>query len=94
MFSFSEADVRFFFKSGEQFSKASDYLYEYIMERTKDTVAINPDVVYHRFMEILRKDIFNMKWNGEIDPDTDEFHSTMEILSKELNFKYERKKAP
>lgn len=32
-----------------------------------------------------------MKWTGDIDPDTDEFHSVMEILSKELKFDYARK---
>lgn len=73
---------------------ASDYLYQYTIERTKDTIAIEPDVVYHRFMDLLRKDVLELKWNGEIDPDQDEFHSAMEILSKELKFKYERKKTP
>ena len=32
-----------------------------------------------------------MKWTGDIDPDTDEFHAVMEILSKELSFDYARK---
>ena len=93
-FSFSAADVRFFFQSGEQYAKAADHLYEYIMERTKEAVDIDPDVVYHRFEELLRKEVFEMKWNGEIDPDKDEFHAAMEILGKELNFRYERRKAP
>lgn len=93
-FSFSAEDLRFFFQHREHFAMASDYLYQYTIERTKDTIAIEPDVVYHRFMDLLRKDVLELKWNGEIDPDQDEFHSAMEILSKELKFKYERKKTP
>ena len=91
--SFSPEDVRSFFKLGEQLAKASDYLYEYTMERTEDTVDIDPDEVYNRFIELLQKEVFEMKWKREIDPDKDAFHAAMEILSRELNFKYERKEA-
>lgn len=91
LFSFSEADVRFFFKSGELYSKASDYLFEYIMKKTKDTLAIDPDVVYHRFIEIYNTQVLGMAFDGGLDIDKDGYHKTMELLSKELRFYYERK---
>ena len=90
-YSFSAEDVRFFFSAGEEYAMASDGVYEYIMRRTKNTVEISPDKVYSRFRDIQRKEVFAMKWTGDIDPDTDEFHAVMEILSKELSFDYARK---
>ncbi len=48
-FSFSAVDIRFFFQFGEVYSKASDHVYEYVMARTPETLAVNPDVVYHEF---------------------------------------------
>lgn len=92
-FSFSAEDVRFFFESGEAYAKASDYLYEYVMERTPDTLAVSPELVYHRFKEIENTAVAKMKWDGLIDPDMDGFHETMKILSQELKFFYERKKS-
>jgi len=92
-FSFSAEDVRFFFESGEVYSRASDYLYEYIMKRTPETLAVDPDVVYHRFKEIEHTLVAQMKWDELIDPDIDGYHQTMKILSRELKFFYERKKS-
>lgn len=91
-FSFSAADVRFFFQYGEAYSKASDHLYEYIMGRTPETLAADPDMVYHRFKEIENTVVFGMKWAGTIDPDLDSYHEVMKILSQELKFIYERRK--
>ncbi len=91
-FSFSPADVRSFFQLGEQFAKASDYLYEYTMERTEDTVDIDPDKVYSRFKEIEDTVVAQMKWDGLIDPDMDGYHETMKLLSRELKFYYVRTK--
>lgn len=91
-YSFSAEDAAFFIESGESYSKASDNLYEYVMQRTKKTVAKTYEEVYHRFKEIERTDIMKMKWDGMIDADFDEYHETMKQLSRELNFTYERKK--
>ncbi len=33
-----------------------------------------------------------MKFYGTIDPDLDEYHEAVKILSKELKFNYERRK--
>lgn len=92
-FSFSAEDVRFFFESGEAYAKASDYLYEYIMERTPETLAVLPEAVYHRFKEIEKTAVAQMKWDGLIDPDIDGFHEIMKILSQELKFFYAREKS-
>lgn len=91
-YSFSASDVAFFISSGEAYSKASDHVYEYTMCRTKDTVSKTAEEVYHRFKEIEKTDVFEMKWNGAIDPDLDGYHETMKILSEELKFRYVREK--
>lgn len=80
------------FRSGQAYSRASDYLYEYTLKRTPATVAQSPNMVYHRFKEIERTLVMEMKWNCEIDPDLDGYHETMRILSQELGLDYERKK--
>ena len=90
-YSFSAEDVAFFISSGEQISVASDNLYVYAMDRTADTVEKTYEEVYHRFKEIEKTDVLEMKGRQSIDPDMDGYHETMKILSRELNFKYGRK---
>lgn len=90
-YSFSAEDVAFFISSGESVSIASDDLYVYVMKRTADTIEKTADEVYHRFKEIEKTDVLEMKWKQVIDPDMDGYHETMKILSRELNFKYGRK---
>lgn len=34
-----------------------------------------------------------MQWDSIIDPDMDAYHAIMTILSRDLKFKYERKKS-
>lgn len=86
----SAADVRFFFAYGAECAIASDDLYEYVMCRTKDTIDVVPDVVYHKFREIFMGDISEMAWKAEIDRDIDGFHETMKRLSGEYKFDYVR----
>ena len=76
----------------QAYSKASDYLYEYIMERTPDTLAVSPDVVYHRFKEIFKTDVFQLSDEGKINIDEDGFHEVMRRLSREFRFQYRRVK--
>lgn len=89
-FSFSAEDVRFFFESGAEYARASDHLFEYIMQKTPDTLAVSPEMVYYRFKEIFNKDIRALAWDELIDMDLDGYHETMKILSKELGFTYGR----
>lgn len=91
-YSFSASDAAFFVSSGEMYSKASDHIFEYIMRRTDKTIAKTYEAVYHRFKEIYVTDVMQMEWDGIIDPDVDEYHEIMKILSKELRFEYVRKK--
>lgn len=95
-YSFSADDVAIFVADGQEYSKASDSFYEYVMRRTQKTVDKSWDDAYdyinHRFDEILRTDVFRLKWQELIDPDMDEYHETMKVLSEELNFLYERTK--
>ncbi len=89
-FSFSAADVRFFFQFGEAYSKASDHVYEYVMARTLETLDVDPDVVYHEFGEIYRTDIYRLSAAEEINIDIDGFHEVMRRLSEKYHFIYRR----
>ena len=91
-FSFSAEDVRFFFESGAAYSKASDQMYEYVMQRTQETLAVEPEIVYHRFKELYSGDVMELSFDEKIDIDRDGFYETMIRLSKEYHFFYERVK--
>lgn len=91
-YSFSAEDAAFFIESGEEYSKASDDLFEYIMIRKNTTLVSDYETVYNRFREIQRTDVMSMKWDGLIDPDIDEYHETMKRLSKEYGFDYMRRR--
>lgn len=90
-YSFSAEDVAFFMDSKEELSIASDDRFIYIMRRTAKTVEKACDVVYNRFKELERTDVFEMMWKGQINPDVDKYHEVMKILSKELEVDYVRK---
>lgn len=90
-YSFSAEDVAFFMDSKEELSIASDDRFIYIMRRTAKTVEKARDVVYNRFKELERTDVFEMMWKGQINPDVDKYHEVMKILSKELEVDYVRK---
>ena len=86
----SAEDVSFFFEHGQEYSKSPDDVLEYVMRRTEKTLEKPPDEVYHRFEEIHKTDVFELIWEQKINPDLDEYHEVMKILSKELSFDYER----
>ena len=88
----SAEDVSFFFEHGQEYSKASDDVLEYVMRRTEKTLEKPSDEVYHRFQEIQKTEVFSMLWEQKIDPDLDGYHEVMKSISKELNFQYERRK--
>lgn len=90
-YSFSAEDVAFFMDSKEELSIASDDRFIYIIRRTAKTVEKARDVVYNRFKELERTDVFEMMWKGQINPDVDKYHEVMKILSKELEVDYVRK---
>ena len=91
-FSFSAEDVRFFFESGAAYAKASDNLFEYVMQRTADTLAVSQDVVYDMFHEIYKNHTRPLLHLGLIDMDFDQYHETMKVLSQQLRFSYDRRK--
>lgn len=90
-YSLSAEDVRFFFDSGQCFSKAADDVYEYAMMRTKETLDVDGETAYHRFREIYKNDIYELSWNGLIDIDENGYHETMKRLSEEYHFLYARR---
>ena len=91
-YSFGAQDVAFFLDSHMKYAKSSDDLFEYTMERTSKTLEIDFDTVYNMFNSILKKEVMEMKWYGRIDPDLDEYHEALKILSEKYNFKYKRAK--
>ena len=90
--SFSEDDVAFFVGYEQEYSKASDYLYEYVMKRTPDTVVKSYNEVYSRFKQIYKEHTRYLASDCGLDMDLDGYHETMKMLSKELRIDYERKK--
>lgn len=91
-FSFSADDVAFFISYGERFAMASDYMYEYFMQRLDDTVEMAYDDVKHLFKDIQTTHTRELTFNRKIDPDIDEYHATMEEVQRRLHFKYWRVK--
>ena len=91
-YSFSADDAAFFVESGQEYSKASDSVYEYVMRRTQKTVDKSWDDVYHRFKDLERKDVLELMFNGDIDPDFDAYHEVMKRLCEEIGVDYERKR--
>lgn len=89
-FSFSAEDVGFFFEYQQQYSAASDFRYQYWMERTADTVNLSYEEAIEAFEEIRDRRILQMALDGEIDMDLDGYHETMKFLSQKLCFRYER----
>ena len=91
-FSFSAEDVRFFFESGAAYAKASDYLFEYIIQRTPETLAVLPEMVYNDFNKIYWSDVMELAFNEIISADIDACHETMLRLSRKYKFSYERRR--
>lgn len=61
-YSFSAEDVRFFFDSKEKYSRASDDIFEYVMQRNEKTVDIPGEIVYHKFKEIYNSEISELAY--------------------------------
>ena len=81
-FSFSAEDVGFFFEYQQQYSAASDFRYQYWMERSADTVNLSYEEAIEAFEEIRDRRILQMALDGQIDMDLDGYHETMKFLSQ------------
>lgn len=91
-YSFSAEDVGFFFDNKLKYSKASDNEFEYVMERTDQTIDMDYESMYNIFKQIERNEVMEMKWLKIIDPDIDGYHIILQILSERYNFIYFRRK--
>lgn len=89
-YSMSGEDAGFFLEYGVQYSQASDERYIYFMERTPETLLANYEEVTGRFRKILDGPVREMAFYGRIDPDLEEYHEAMKLLSQEYRFRYER----
>lgn len=89
-YSMSGEDAGFFLEYGVQYSQASDERYIYFMERTPETISANYEEVTGRFRKILEGPVREMAFYGQIDPDLEEYHEAMKLLSQEYRFRYER----
>ena len=90
-FSFSSDDVGLFIELEQVYSKASDLEYEYVMERTEDTVIADFYTVQNLYMKIAHEEVYGLVYENIID-EVDINHEVMLRLQKELGFKYWRKK--
>lgn len=91
-YSFSEQDIAFFISEGEAYSMASDDIYEYVIERTSETVDKDYAEVYTKFKDVYTSDVYEMAYNGDVNIDAYGYHETVNILSKIFSFRYERRK--
>lgn len=93
-FSFSADDVAFFISYREQFSMASDYMYEYFMHWIDDTVEMAYDDVKSKFETAHNTIALQKSMDEESMFDIDEhgYHVAVECLADELHFKYWRVK--
>lgn len=89
-YSMSGEDAGFFLEYEVQYSQASDYRYIYFIERTPETLLAKYEDVTARFRQILAGPVREMEFYGLIDPDVDEYHEAMRLLSQEYRFHYER----
>ena len=91
-YSLSAEDVGFFFEHEIQYSKASDSLYEYWIERQTDTPHLSFDTVLEEFKTCYNTVVRELAWKGEIDMDEDGYHTVVQYLSRKYHFIYERRK--
>lgn len=89
-YSLSGEDAGFFLENGVQYSKASDDRYSYFMERTAETIDAAYDDVLQDFEAFRKGPVMEMMWQGQIDPDVDEYHEAMKLLAEKYRFCYER----
>lgn len=91
-FSFSADDVSFFLHYKNKYSVASDFLYEYEMIATDDTLFTDFDTVNRDFKNFYNSVILEKSLNGEIDIDVNGYDETLKYLSEKYHFVYRRKK--
>lgn len=90
--SFSSDDVGVFLGNKVKYSKASDYKYEYELERTDDTQIPSFKEAKHKFVELSKSDtIMALLYEGKINADEDTYDEVMKMLSDIYKFKYSRK---
>ena len=91
-YSFSSDDVGVFIGDKVQYSKASDFKYEYEMERTAETKNISYKEAKHEFEELCKcSKIMELLYYRKINADEDTYDEVMKMLSSEYKFKYSRK---
>lgn len=93
-FSFSGEDIGDFIEKGEAFMMASDYKYQYVIKRLKETKDITRDDAISMFNE-TKKAINEELWKNGVPPELMDdilFDETVKRMSKELRFDYERGK--
>lgn len=88
-YSFSEDDVDFFFRYGVQYQGASDDVYEYVIERTPETIM--PENPAEAFKRTLLQIAIENEGPG-FDIDVLGYNMTMEKLAKGYRFYYFRRR--
>ena len=91
-YSFSAEDIGVFMEHKQKYSKASDDIYEYFMQRRIDTIDTDYDTAYNDFKHLHQNAVYQMAFYEGLDLDTDGFHKTKELLSKKYKIDYYRRK--
>ena len=93
-FSFSGEDIGDFIEKREAFMMASDYKYQYVIKRLKETKDITREDAISMF-DKTKMAINEESWKNGVDPEVVDdilFDETVRRMSEELRFYYERDK--
>ena len=82
---------RDFYEKGEAYSRASDYLYDYEMWRTDETVEMSPKEAEYEFEKLMYSEpIMEMLYNSKVNPDVDWHDEICKALAQKYKFGYRR----
>ncbi len=91
-YSFSANDIGVFLGNKVEYSKASDFKYEYEMKRTNKTENVSYKEAFHSFRDTFNSNLVLKKmYEGKINPDEDRNDEVMKVLAEKYKFIYSRK---
>lgn len=94
-FSFSSDDLIDFLENEEEYCKASDHEYEYVMRRTADTPSkqdIDLSSIHAEWKKVTYQEVYPLAFDENIDMDSDEYHEVMLRMAKKYGLNYVRRK--
>lgn len=89
-FSFSSYDISEFMETDMKKLRGIDYKYIYEIEKTKDTIKVNRDIILNEFGDTVEKEAFSIIFEKGYNADEELYHIENQILSKKYKYKYRR----